>query len=121
MTRMYWTKLIWILPNTRSLMDYLSARQDGTAILTVYVQPKASRSAVCGVHDNCLKIAVTSPPVDGKANKAVIAFLAKLLNVAKRDVQLHHGQQSRKKQFFIVGKGVEDIRGDLRPVLEKIG
>lgn len=100
-------------------MPYLSAMKDGTAILAVYVQPKSSRSAVCGLYDNCLKIAVTSPPVDGKANKGVIEFLAKLLRVAKRDVQLCSGQQSRRKQFIIAGKSVEEVRGYLGPVLKK--
>lgn len=100
-------------------MPYLSAMKDGTAVLAVYVQPKASRCAVCGLYDNSLKIAITSPPVDGKANKAVIAFLAKLLRVAKRDVQLYSGQQSRRKQFIIAGRSVEEVRGYLGPVLEK--
>lgn len=99
-------------------MPYVSKRKDGTALLAVHVQPKASRSAVCGVYNSCLKIAVNSPPVDGKANEAVIAFLAGLLKTAKRNISLHSGPQSRHKQFVIVGKTLEEIRGSIRSILE---
>jgi uncharacterized protein len=98
-------------------MPYLSERKDGAVLLAVHVQPKASRSAVCGVHGSCLKIAVASPPVDGKANEAVIVLLAGLLKTAKRNISLQSGPQSRKKQFVIVGKTLEEIRGDIRSVL----
>ncbi len=99
-------------------MPFATERRDGRVLLAVHVQPKASRSALAGIHDGCLKIAVTSPPVDGKANEALIAFLAELLNTAKRNITLHSGQQSRKKQFVVVGKTLEEIRGIIRSVLE---
>lgn len=87
--------------------------------VAVYVQPKASRNAVAGLHDGCLKIAVTTPPVDGKANAAVATFLAELLKVAKRDVRLHSGQTSRRKVFQVSGITVEEVRGLIQPILEK--
>lgn len=99
-------------------MPYLTACKDGSVRVAVYVQPKASRNCVCGLHDGCLKISVTTPPVDGKANEAVAAFLAQALGVAKRDVQLHSGQTSRRKVFHISGTTREEIRGRIKSILE---
>ena len=73
----------------------------GGVSLKVYTQPRASRTRVVGIHDGMLKIACTSPPVDGKANKELIDFFSKMLHVAKRDIELKRGQSSRRKQFFI--------------------
>lgn len=100
-------------------MPYLTACNDGSVHVAVYVQPKSSRNGVSGLHDGCLKIAVTAPPVDGKANEAVAAFLAKTLGVTKRDVQLHSGQTSRRKVFYISGTTIEEIRGHIESILEK--
>lgn len=96
---------------------YLAEGRDGTVLIRVYVQPKASRNAVVGIHDGAVKIAVTSPPVDGKANQAVAVFLAKTLGVAKRDVTLNTGQSSRRKVFQITGKTMEEIRGHIESIL----
>lgn len=52
---------------------------NGEVILALYIQPKASRTRFLGMHGDELKLAITAPPVDGKANKAVISFLAKFL------------------------------------------
>ena len=68
-------------------MSGLDAREDaGAVVFSVRVAPRASRSAVLGVHEGALKVALTAPPVDGAANAALVAFLAKALGVAKRDV-----------------------------------
>lgn len=100
-------------------MPYLTACKDGTVLVAVRVQPKASRNAVCGLYDGCLKIAVTTPPVDGKANRAVTALLADTLGVAKRDIQLNSGQTARRKVFQISGKTIEELRGYIESILEK--
>ena len=73
----------------------------GGILLKVYTQPRASRTRVVGIHDGMLKIACTSPPVDGKANKELISFFSRMLHVAKRDIELKRGQSSRRKQFVI--------------------
>ncbi len=99
-------------------MPYLTATKEGNVRITVHVQPKSSRNAVSGLYDGCLKIAVTTPPVDGKANKAVAAFLAKLFCVAKRDITLVSGQASRRKIFTIADVTIEEIRGHIEPILE---
>lgn len=69
--------------------------------LTVYLQPKASRDQFLGLHGEALKIAITAPPVDGKANAHLLKWLAKQCSVAKAQVQLVRGETSRHKQVMI--------------------
>jgi uncharacterized protein (TIGR00251 family) len=82
----------------------MNLREEGGAVsFDVLVQPRASRAKVGPVHDGRLKIAVTSPPVDGEANAAVIELLAKTLGVAKRAVSVIAGATSRRKTVRIAG------------------
>lgn len=96
-------------------MECLSQRSDGTVEVLIYVQPRSSRNAIAGLHDGALKLAVTSPPVDGKANMAVMAFLADIFRIPKRDVSLLRGQSSRRKTFLIQGKSMEELRVCIEP------
>lgn len=100
-------------------MPYLTETQDGRVLLAAHVLPKSSTNTAFGVYDGSLKIAVTSSPVDGKANKAVTVFLAKLLHVGKRNISLSTGQTSRRKIFSISGVEIEEIRGLIESVLAK--
>jgi uncharacterized protein (TIGR00251 family) len=89
-------------------------------VLTVRVQPKASRNAIIGGHGEALKIALTAPPVDGAANKACIAFLAKKLGLAKSAFAILSGQTSRNKRLLIrltPGPDFENQRNELREIL----
>ncbi|MDJ0811834.1 MAG: DUF167 domain-containing protein [Desulfobacterales bacterium] len=70
-------------------------------LLSVRVQPKASRNAIQGIHGETLKIALTAPPVDGAANKACIAFVAKKLGLPKSAVAILSGQTSRNKRLLL--------------------
>lgn len=70
-------------------------------ILTVYIQPRASKNEVCGVQDNSLKIRLTSPPVDGAANKLCREFLADIFEVPKSAVEIIAGDTSRHKRVSI--------------------
>lgn len=72
-------------------------------IVDVYVQPSAKVSQIIGKHGERLKIKISSPPVDGKANQAVIEFFAKLFNLAKRDVNIESGDKSRNKRVSLIG------------------
>jgi len=77
-------------------------RTDGDAlVLSLHVQPGAKRTEVAGVHgdgaDARLKIRLAAPPVDGKANSTLLAFLAGAYGVALRDVTLVRGETSRQK------------------------
>lgn len=77
-------------------------RWDGPdLILQVQVQPRASREAVAGVIGDHLKIRLTSPPVEGRANADLIALLAKLFGVPKNQITLLRGEASRRKQLRI--------------------
>lgn len=75
----------------------------GDLLLHCHIQPKASRDAIVGIHDDRLKVQVASPPVDGKANEQLIRFMAKTLGVAKSRVTLVRGQGSRLKTLRIEG------------------
>lgn len=77
---------------------------DGDAvILTVHVQPGAKRSGTAGLHGNALKIRLVAPPVEGRANQALLRFMAELFDVPLRNVELVHGAQSRHKIVKISG------------------
>jgi uncharacterized protein (TIGR00251 family) len=76
--------------------------QDETLILSVRVQPKASSDEIVGPQDNgSIKIRITAPPVDGKANQHLIKFLAKAFGVAKSKVTLLKGETGRDKRLAI--------------------
>lgn len=91
-------------------MPYLSTVSDGLQKLYLHVQPKGSKSKIVGLHDGRLKIAVSSPPVDGKANKEVIRFLAAVFGVHKKDIILKAGLQSRKKTVLVSSISAPAIR-----------
>ena len=70
-------------------------------LLRLYLQPKASRDQFIGLHGEELKITITAPPVDGKANAHLIKFLSKQFSVAKNAIQVKKGLQSRHKLIRI--------------------
>jgi hypothetical protein len=70
-------------------------------VLSVRVQPKASKNAIRGVHGEALKVALTAPPVEGAANKALIAFVAKILGIPKASIEILSGQTSRNKRLLL--------------------
>lgn len=72
-------------------------------ILNLHIQPRASRSEVCGIQGDALKIRLTSPPVDGAANKSCREFLAGLFHVPKSAVEIISGETSRHKRVRIAG------------------
>jgi uncharacterized protein (TIGR00251 family) len=76
----------------------------------VKVQPRASSSKVRGIEAGRVKIALTAPPVDGAANEALVAFLAKLLGVARRDVTIVRGETSRLKTVTVRGVSAQRVR-----------
>ena len=99
-------------------MSYLSTLADGTVLIRLHVQPKASKSRIVGLHDGCLKLAVAAPPVEGKANKAVVTFLAKIFGVPVRDVTVKTGTQSRKKLVVVKTVDVTKIRTVIETILK---
>lgn len=101
-------------------MAYLSTLPDGQVVLRLHVQPKASKSRIVGLHDGCLKIAVAAPPVEGKANKAVVRFLAEIFGVPARDVVMTSGAQSRKKLVVVIGQDASAIRTILEKIVDQL-
>ena len=77
--------------------------EDSGFIVEVRVQPKGSSNRVAGLYDGALKLAVTAAPESGRANKAVISFLAKELGVKKYNVEIISGHSSRAKRIRISG------------------
>ncbi len=67
----------------------------------IYVQPKASKNAIVGLHDDALKIRLTAPPVDGAANKLCVQYLSKITGIPKSAIEIASGQTSRTKQIQI--------------------
>ena len=72
-------------------------------ILELHVQPGAARSEFAGEHGGRLKLRLAAPPIDGKANAALVAFLADYFNVPKRNVRIAAGLKSRRKRVVIEG------------------
>ena len=71
------------------------------ALLTVHVQPAAKTTEIVGLHGDALKIRLAAPPVDGKANATLIAFIADRLGIAKSAITVKIGQTSRRKTIAI--------------------
>lgn len=80
----------------------------GDVLLTVRVQPRASRTGVAGEIDGALKIRLASPPVDGAANAELVAFLAKRLGRPKGSIRIERGERARLKVVRVGGIGTED-------------
>lgn len=78
-------------------------------VLSLHIQPGAKKTEVAGVHGEALKIRLHAPPVDGKANDCLIAYLAEKLGVPKARVILEAGQTSRSKRVRVVGLSAASV------------
>ena len=83
----------------------------------VRVQPRARKNAITGEVGEALKLALTAPPVEGKANDACIEFLSRLLNVPRSSVTIVAGQTSRNKIVRVSGLMARDIEERLRAAI----
>ena len=81
-------------------MSAVSTCADGL-VLRLYIQPKASRDTIIGLHGDEVKVAITAPPVDGQANAHLVKYLAKQFRVAKSQVLIEKGELGRHKQVKI--------------------
>lgn len=82
----------------------------GGVTFSVHVQPRASRNGICGIQGDAIKLRLTSPPVEGEANRLCIEYLAKFLKVPKSAIQIIAGDKSRHKTLRIAGVTAEEIR-----------
>jgi uncharacterized protein (TIGR00251 family) len=87
------------------------------ATFQVKVHPRARKNAISGTVGDALKVALTAPPVEGRANEACIAFLAELLNVPRSSVTIAAGETSRNKLIRVSGLSAAQVAGRLQPVL----
>ena len=87
--------------------------KDGSTF-TVRVQPRAKKNAITGAIGEAVKIALTAPAIEGRANEACIEFLAKLLDVPRSSITIAAGQSSRNKVIRIAGLSALDVRQRLR-------
>lgn len=85
-----------------------------TVHLDVYIQPRASKSEVSGMHDGVIKIRIAAPAVENAANLALVEFVADQLGIAKRSVRIVSGQASRRKVLEIDGVTDEAIAAKLK-------
>ncbi|HEY9561974.1 MAG TPA: DUF167 family protein [Anseongella sp.] len=79
-------------------------------IIHLHIQPGASKTEVAGLHGDALKVRVQAPPVDGKANKTLLRFLASYFNVSFSRVHLLKGATGRKKSVLIEGLSEEAVK-----------
>jgi uncharacterized protein (TIGR00251 family) len=83
-------------------------RRNGDIItLTLHIQPGAKRTEVSGLHGTALKIRLAAPPIEGRANEALLNFIAVSFDIPLRQVELKQGGQSRHKVVAITGSKVD--------------
>ena len=97
-----------------SEVEFAHDTPDG-CMLSVRVHPGAKRDAVTGLHAGAVKIALNAPPVDGKANEALIAFIAERLKLPRSRVALAAGATGRSKSLRITGKSAAEVQAALSP------
>lgn len=75
--------------------------QDGHLTLYCHLQPGAKQDQLCGLYNQRLKIQLKAPPVDGKANKALVKYLSGLFNIAKSKILIQKGFNQRSKTILV--------------------
>ena len=83
------------------------------ALVPVYVQPGASRNRLGEKTPRGWKLAVTAPPIEGRANRACVEFLAKTLGISRSAVRLAQGKTSRQKLFTVEGLSLDEVEARL--------
>lgn len=82
----------------------------------IWVQPRASRDEVCGLSCGALRVRVSAPAVEGKANKALVEFLSSLLGVSKTQIQIISGEKGRRKLVQVKGISLDELSGVLKGI-----
>ncbi|MFC1837286.1 DUF167 domain-containing protein [Thermodesulfobacteriota bacterium] len=100
-------------------MDCIADTKNNNLALNVYVQPRASMNRVAGLHGSAIKVCVTAPPAENKANAAVVHFIAGLFRIPKSSVSIKSGRQGRNKKLLIKGLALKDAQGMLSMALSK--
>ena len=90
----------------------LREEADGVSF-EVRVQPRSSKTEICGIHDGALRVRLTSPPVDGAANRQCIELLSRKMKIPKRAVRIASGANARRKRLRVLGLDIEEVRNIL--------
>ena len=90
------------------------AEVKGGVTFAVRVIPRASRNEIVGMQGDALKVRLTAPPVEGKANEALVAFLAQWLGVRKSQVEIVAGATSRRKTIRVMGVSPQEVEQKLK-------
>ncbi len=90
------------------------------ATFQVKVHPRARKNAIAGEVGDALKLSLTAPPIEGRANEACIEFVAELLNVPRSSVTIATGQSSRNKVIRVAGMTAAQVEERLRKTLESM-
>jgi uncharacterized protein (TIGR00251 family) len=98
--------------------DCFESSGDDELVLRVHVQPGTGRSAFVGKHGNALKVRVAAPPVEGRANQALLALLAATLGVKGEQVELVSGESSRSKRVRVTGVEADEAKRLLEEAVE---
>lgn len=93
----------------KTIPSWIKINPDQSITLYIHAQPGAKREGVVGVYGDKLKIALSTPPVDGKANKALVTFFSRQLGIPKKNVQIVSGDFSREKKISIHGLTLESV------------
>jgi uncharacterized protein (TIGR00251 family) len=100
-------------------MNCIENRKNSIAF-KIYVQPRASRTKIAGLHGDAIKVCVTAPPVENKANNAVVHLFADLFNVSKSAVSIKSGMQGRNKTVLVNNLTLKEAQAILAEILPKV-
>ncbi len=92
-----------------SKFPFLESNKDGTYI-RLRIQPGSSKKGICGVYGEALKVKLFAPPVEGAANKALIALLSKALHIKKTSMSITSGERSKDKRVFVEGVTKKELK-----------
>ena len=94
-----------------AIVSMLAIHQSGQGVtFAVKIHPRAKKNAITGELGDALKVSLTAPPIDGRANEACIEFFAKLLKVPRSSITIASGHSSRNKVIRVVGVSAEELR-----------
>jgi len=98
---------------SENLPEGLITESSEGVTMRLHLQPRSSRTEICGIQGDELKVRVTAPPVEDAANRLCIEFFAKLFKLPKSAVSIMSGHKSRHKRLFISGVTMKDARNAL--------
>jgi uncharacterized protein (TIGR00251 family) len=104
-----------------SFFDVSGTTEDPVVTLRVVVHPGAGRSSIVGQHGDALKLKVAAPPVDGRANQAVVELVAEVLGVPESRVSVVSGQSSRSKRLRVEGVDPDAVQRTLEGLVGRAG